>query len=551
MIWRGCLNRLPTRWARCREQPQPAVSRASGVANLSHIALSDDGAVVIIGSGAGGGTLANELCQRGVRCVLIEAGPRFSLADFEQDEFAMIGKLRSDEPIEITSAAPLQDSKPYVCKGVGGTTMHWSGIALRLQQSELAARTTYGAIEGASLIDWPIAPDELAHYYSLAEDKLGVTGTHDIPLLPGSNNFKVLHYGGTKLGYRRISTGRMAINSLPRDGRPGCLQMGFCLQGCRIGAKWSTLYTEIPKAEATGRLDLRPNSTALQIQHDSSGRVTGVLYADAKQRHQVQRARAVCIAANAVASARLLLNSASARYPDGLANSSGEVGRNYMVHSHSFVMAQMPKPVHAARGTVQGGLIEDERRHDPARQFASGYLLQQMAFGLPLMTLAMMPARWGLELADFMASYSNVAGLIILGEDMPQRDNRITLSASRRDGFGLPVASIHRQVHPNDLALLRHARQRATELYQAAGAEKVHHQEPTGLTHNMGTLRMSAVARDGVVNAHGQTHDVDNLFVSDGSQFPTSGAANPTLTIVALAIRQAEYITRQLSSRAI
>lgn len=518
---------------------------------MSRIDLRDDRVVVIIGSGAGGGTLANELCQRGVRCVVLEAGPRLSFADFEQDEFAMARKLVPADGPEVTSRAPLNQSRPYVCRAVGGTTIHWSGIALRLQESELRARTTYGPIAGANLIDWPVSSSELAPYYERAEDKLGVTGTHGIPLLPANNNFKVFYNGAKQLGYRRVTTGRLAINSRPRDGRPGCLQLGFCLQGCKIGAKWSTLYTEIVKAEATGRLDLRPRCTALQIQHDKRGRVSGVLYADAAGRLEVQKAHVVCVAANAVESSRLLLNSASSRYPDGMANSSGQVGRNYMTHSHSFVMARMPKPVHAWRGTIQAGLLEDERRHDEARGFASGYLLQTIAFGLPFTVLAMKPGAWGKELADFMRSYPRLAGLVILGEDLPQAGNRVTLSKQGKDRFGMPVASIYREHHPNDRALLQHAIQRATELYKGVGAEEVHVQDAAGSTHNMGTNRMSASPRDGVVNSWGQTHDITNLFVADGSQFSSSGAANPTLTIVALAVRQAQYIARQLGARAL
>jgi choline dehydrogenase-like flavoprotein len=511
----------------------------------------DDGVVVIIGSGAGGGTLANELCQRGVRCVVLEAGKRFTLADFENDEFAMAGKLISPVATENTSPAPLDGGHPYVCRAVGGTTLHWSGLALRLEAHELAARERYGAIDGAALADWPITPDELARYYARAEDKLGVTGTHGIPLLPANNNFKVLHAGAVKLGYRKVSTGRLAINSRARDGRPACIQMGFCLQGCRIGAKWSTLYTEIPQAEATGRCDLRTDATALQVQHDARGRATGVLYADAAGRRQFQRARAVCVAANSVESARLLLNSASAAFPDGLANSAGHIGRYYMTHAHEFVMASMPSPVHSYRGTVQAGLVEDERRHDPRRGFASGYLLQALSFGLPLTALALRPSGWGRELAELVENYTHLAGSIVLAEDMPQADNRVTLSRNRKDQFGLPIASIARRTHPNDVALLRHARERATSLYEAVGARRVYTSEPAGLTHNLGTVRMSLSARDGVVNAFGQAHDMANLFVSDGSQFPTAGAANPTLTIVALAIRQAEYIASLMNSRLI
>lgn len=515
---------------------------------MSRIAL-DDEAVVIIGSGAGGGTLANELCQRGIACVVLEAGPRFSLADFEQDEFVMAGRFSTGEPPEVTSPAPLENGRPYVCRGVGGTTLHWSGIALRLLESEMRARSTYGAIDGTNLADWPIPYPEMQKYYGRAEDRMGVTGTHGNPPMPANNNFKVLYAGGKRLGYSKINTSSLAINTSVRDGRPGCAQMGFCMQGCVIAAKWCTLYTEIQKAEATGRLDLRPQCTALRIEHDAGGRASAVIYVDAEGRQQRQKARVVCVACNSVESARLLLNSDSSRFPDGLANSSGQVGRNYMTHSHAFVMARMPKPVHLYRGTVQAGLLEDERPHAPQRGFAAGYLLQTISLGLPLMTLAMKPGAWGAELARFMESYTHLAGLVILGEDLAQADNRVTLSRTRKDRHGMPLASIHFRHHANDEALIGHARRQATALYRAVGAEEVHVADTTGFTHNMGTNRMSLAPRDGVVDPWGRAHDVPNLFISDGSQFVTSGAANPTLTIVALALRQADHLAGRLAAR--
>lgn len=518
---------------------------------MSEIDLNDDRVVVVVGSGAGGATVANELCQRGIRCVLLEAGPRFTLADFSQDEFAMAAKLAWPDAPEVTSPEPLSASKPYVCKGVGGTTLHWSGIALRLSAAERRARQIYGAVAGTTLADWPVPDREFDDYYSRAEARLGVTGTHGNPLLPGNNNFKVLYNGARRIGYRNISTGTLAINSRARDGRPGCIQMGFCLQGCKIGAKWSTLYTEIPRAEDTGRLDLRTGCTVLRVEHDTRGRASGVVYVDGSGQTLRQRARVVCVAANAVESARLLLNSASPMFPDGLGNSSGLVGRNYMTHNHVFVMGQMPKPVHAYRGTVQAGLVADERPHRPERGFAGGYMLEQIAFGLPLATLALQGGKWGAPLGRIIDGYANLAGLVVLGEELPQEENRVTLSRTRVDAHGMPIASIHRRLHINDKTMMAHAVERASALYRAVGAEQILVAEPTGTTHNMGTARMSATARDGVVNRWGQAHDVPNLFISDGSQFATSGAANPTLTIAALAIRQGEYIARSLSARAL
>ena len=344
--------------------------------------LTDELVIVVIGSGAGGGTLANELAQRGVDVVCLEAGPRLELSDIVNDNGAMFGRLSwLDKRIgtgDLNPALPL-----WVCKTVGGTTVHWAGASLRFQELEFRARSVYGDIPGANLLDWPLSYEELAPYYAKAEDKMGVTGTNDIPRLPGNNNFKVLAAGAKRVGYREVHSGNMAINSQPRDGRPSCHQIGFCMSGCAIGAKWSTLYTEIPKAEATGHFELRPESMALKINHDDAGKVTGVVYVDKAGAMHEQKARAVCVAGNSVETPRLLLNSASSKFPDGLANSSGQVGRNYMRHMTGTVYAIMPGRVNFDRGTQMAGIIKDEARHDPSRGFVGGYEMETLpGFGL-------------------------------------------------------------------------------------------------------------------------------------------------------------------------
>ena len=270
--------------------------------------LKDDSVVVVVGSGAGGGTLSNELTQRGVNVVCLEAGPRLTLSDIVNDNGTMFSRLSwLDKRIgtgDLNPGLPL-----WVCKTVGGTTVHWAGASLRFQDHEFRVRTVYGDIPGANLLDWPITLQELEPFYERAEDKMGVTGTHDIPRLPGNNNFKVMAAGAKRVGYKQVHTGNMAINSEDRDGRPACHQIGFCMSGCAIGAKWSTLYTEIPKAENTGRFEIRPESMVVKINHDDRGRVTGVVYADKAGALHEQKARAVCVAGNSVETPRLLLNS--------------------------------------------------------------------------------------------------------------------------------------------------------------------------------------------------------------------------------------------------
>ena len=517
--------------------------------------FNDDSVVVVIGSGAGGGTLANELAQKGVKVVGLEAGARQSPATFIQDEWKSFGQIAWLDNRTTSGDWRVAKNFPnlpsWICKTVGGTTTHWAGASLRFQEHEFKARMTYGNLAGANLQDWPITLAELEPYYAKAEDKMGVTRTNGIPGLPGNNNFKVMYAGAKKLGYKEVHTGRMAINSQPRDGRGRCLQMGFCFQGCKSGAKWSTLYTEIPKAEATGNYELRTESHVTRIEHNAVGKVTGVVYFDKDGVERRQKARIVCVAGNSIESPRLLLMSASNMFKDGLANSSGQVGKNYMRHMTGSVYAAFENTVNMYKGTTMAGIVRDEARHDPSRGFVGGYELETLSLGVPFMAAFLDPGGWGSDFAWWMENYTKLAGMWIVGEDMPRETNRVTLNTSIKDKYGNPVPNVHFDDHPNDIAMRNHAFAQGEKIYQAAGAVKTFRTPPYPSTHNLGTNRMSEKAKDGVVNKWGQTHDIPNLFVSDGSQFTTGGAENPTLTIVTLAIRQADYIAKQMSERAI
>jgi choline dehydrogenase-like flavoprotein len=522
---------------------------------MAKFELNDDAVVVIIGSGAGGGTLANELCQKGIKVVVLEAGAVQSPATFINDEWKSFVQLAWLDPRTTSGnwrvAKDFSGLPAWICKTVGGTTTHWAGASLRIQEHEFKVRTHYGEIKGANLMDWPLTLKELEPYYARAEDKMGVTRTTGIPGLPGNNNYKVFHAGAKKLGYSDVHTGNMAINSQPRDGRGRCMQLGFCFQGCKSGAKWSTLYTELPKAEATGNLDLRPESHVAKIEHDDKGKVTAVVYFDKAGKEQRQKARIVCVAGNSIETPRLLLLSASAMFKDGLANSSGQVGRNYMRHMTGSVYAAFKNPVNMYRGTTMAGIIRDEAKHDTRRGFAGGYEMETLALGVPFMAAFLDPGAWGEDFAWWMDHYTNIAGMWLVGEDMPRESNRITLNPNVKDKWGLAAPNVHFDDHDNDIAMRNHAFAQGEKVYQAAGAIRTYRTPPYPSTHNLGTCRMGASAKDSVCNAYGQTHDVANLFISDGSQFTTGAAENPTLTIVTLAIRQAEYIAKQMSARTI
>ncbi|SNZ19068.1 GMC family oxidoreductase [Cohaesibacter gelatinilyticus] len=513
--------------------------------------MNDDSVVVIIGTGAGGGVLANELAKKGVSVVALEAGGRYLPEDYINDEWESFGQLAWTDPRTTSGdwrvAKDFSGLPAWIVKAVGGTTTHWAGASLRFQDHEWKAATTYGKVEGANLLDWPIEAEEMAPWYDKAEKKLGVTRTNGWPGLPGNNNYKVFEAGAKALGYKEVSTGRMAIMSHENGDRTMCQQTGFCFQGCKWGAKWSAAYTDIPEGEATGNLEVRERAHVARILHNEAGKVSGVEYYDADGKLQMQKARVVCLAGNSFESPRLLLNSASSMFPDGLANSSGQVGRNYMRHMTGSVYATFDKPVRMWRGTTMAGIIQDEAKHDPSRGFVGGYEMETLSLGIPFMAAFLDPGAWGREFTTALDSYENMAGMWLVGEDMPQETNRVTLNMDVKDQHGLPVANVHFDDHPNDIAMRQHAYKQGMAVYEAVGATRVFPTPPYPSTHNLGTNRMSEKPEDGVVNKWGQSHEITNLFISDGSQFTTGAAVNPTLTIVALAIRQADYLADELS----
>lgn len=503
---------------------------------------TEQAVVVVIGSGAGGGVLANALAQRGIDVVCLEAGRRLAMSEIINDEATMFGKFTWLDPRE-SSGQTIPGFPAWTCKTVGGTTLHWTASCPRMQAHEFKARSTYGPIADTTLEDWPLEFDDIAPYYSAAEQLMGVTGTHGIERLPGNNNYKVLEAGARKVGYRQIDTNNVAINPVPRDGRGACLQTGFCTSGCVVQAKWSTLYTEIPKAEQTGHFELRPECMVTRIAHDDAGRVNAVQYLDASGELREQKARFICVAGNAIETARLLLNSSSDRFPSGLANSSDQVGRNYMRHMIAGVVGRMPGEVNIHRGAHQAGIIKDERGYDPSRGFVGGILMLTVPFAPEIFAKFLQPTGWGPEYADLLAHYNHLAAMLIHGEDLPQASNRITLHAQTTDAYGLPIPVVHYEEHPNTARLRDYALTRGRSVYEALGAEDIYDMVNVfPATHNMGTARMGSDRNTSVCNRWGQTHDIDNLFVSDGSLFTSAGCENPTLTIVALALRQAEHI---------
>lgn len=513
---------------------------------------NDEAAVVIIGSGAGGGTLAYELTAAGIPCVLLEAGAFIKNEDYHNNEWEAFRQMAWLDARTTSGSWRVAKDFPglpaWIVKAVGGSTTHWSGATPRFKDYEFKAKSTYGDIAGATLLDWPITLADLAPYYDRAEIAMGSTHRHGRPALPANNNYKVFANGAEKVGYKQYATGPYATNAEPYDGRPASIQDGFNFQGDKNKSKWSTLVREIPRALDTGLLDLRPDSHAVRITHGADGKADAVLYTDKDGNLHRQAAKVVCVAGNSIETPRLLLLSESNRFPTGLGNGADHVGRHYMRHMTGSVYAQFDKPVHMFRGETMAGIIADEAGNDPSRGFVGGYYMETLSLGPSFLAAFVEPGAWGPEFAAIMDAYANTAGMWIVGEDMPQATNRVTLSDTVKDQWGLAAPNVHFDDHDNDVKMRTYAYDHAQKLYAAVGAVGSHRTPPYPSTHNLGTARMSERPEDGVVDKWGRSHEVANLFVSDGSVMTTGAAANPTLTIVALAIRQAEYLAGELKA---
>jgi hypothetical protein len=323
---------------------------------------------VVIGTGAGGGVVANELAQKGVKVVALEAGGRYLPEDYINDEWESFGQLAWLDARSTSGdwrvAKDFSGLPAWIVKAVGGTTTHWAGASLRFQAHEFKTdnlRQCSGR-QSARLAD---RLAEMEPWYEKAETKLGVTRTGDRAGLPGNNNFKVFEAGAKALGYKEVHTGRMAINSADYDDRMACQQTGFCFQGCKWGAKWSAAYTDIPRGEATGNLEVRERAHVLKIEHDKSGKVTGVLYADKDGNQHLQkgknRLRCRQLDRKPTAASQLRLNDV----PGRACQLFGTGGSQLHAPHDRIGLCRFDKPVKMWRGTTMAGIVQDEARHDP------------------------------------------------------------------------------------------------------------------------------------------------------------------------------------------
>jgi choline dehydrogenase-like flavoprotein len=528
---------------------------------------------VIVGSGAAGGVLAKELSSNGFRVVVLEQGPYLTEADFTHNEVEVFNRhlLTNNPAIQPTTFRKTPQDKAQkqfsVLYGrcVGGSSVHFTANFWRFHEIDFIEHSKVGDIPGAALADWPITYADLEPYYTKVEWEIGVSGLagaspfdpprskpYPMPPLPVKGCGVVFERAARKLGYHPFPA-PMAILSQPRAGRSACVNCGFCLGfGCEVGAKSSSLSSVIPVAEATGRCEIRPNCYVHQIAMDKNGRATGAVYFDTKRNIHLQKAKAVILCANGAETPRLLLLSGSSQFPNGLANSSGFVGKHLMPNSAALAFGVFDEPLNDYKGFAVSRVFHDFYEFDAKKLgfYGGGGLDARFDFTPVAFAMNGLPPdtpRWGKEFKKALHhNFTRTLEIFCHGTSLAVESNGFSLDPEVKDAWGLPALRMTFKDHPNDLKMMAWMQERAMELLDAAGAKTKWHapiQEQQFAVHLLGTCRMGNDPKTSVINADHRTHDVRNLFLCDGSSLVTSGRGQPTMTIQALAFRAADRIT--------
>ena len=531
----------------------------------------------VVGSGAAGGIVAKELAAAGFTVVVLEQGPYLREEDFKHDELKYVGQseITNDYKLQPNTfrktpraKAVLQPAVGYA-RLVGGGSVHFTANYWRFHQIDFEERSRLGSIAGTGFTDWPIRYSDLEPYYTKAELELGVSGLagaspwdpprsqpYPLPPLPVKSSGILLERAARKLGWHAFPA-PMAIISQPYQGRGACLHCGFCkFFGCEVRAKSSTAATVIPMAEKTGRCQIRPNSYVRKIETDKAGRVTGVIYFDAERREHLQKARAVVLCANGAETPRLLLISKSNLFPNGLANSSGLVGKYLMFNGGAAAGGVFERQLNEYKSVVVTRIIHDFYDSDPKRGFYGGGGIDArfdfLPIGFALGGLPQDAPRWGTAYKAMLKEYfTRTMYVISHTTSLPVETNSISLDANVKDAWGLPAIRVTYQDHPDDMRTMKFFLQRSSELLEAAGALKKWEypvEEQNFSWHLLGTCRMGDNPGKSVVDQFHRAHDVPNLFIVDGSSLVTSGRGQPTCTIQALAYRAADHIIRSAKS---
>jgi choline dehydrogenase-like flavoprotein len=499
--------------------------------------------LAIVGAGAGGATLAQRLARRGWKVVVLEAGPFWDPdEDWVSDEAGSHGLYWNEERI-IGGEDPVELGKNNSGHGVGGSMIHYAGYCPRFHPSDFEVRTRDGVG-----VDWPISYADLKPHYERLELELPVAGEHwpwgdphgyPHSAHPIAGGAEFAWSGARKLGIE-MRVGPVGIANGSFGNRPHCIYRGFCLQGCKVNAKASPLVTHIPDAIAHGaEIRERCMVSAVEIE-EGSGRVSGVRYFH-EGRERFQRADAVAIAGYSIETPRLLLNSASARFPRGLGNGSDQVGRYVMVQGAPQVAGRFPVEVRMYKAPPPEISSEQFYETDPTRGFARGFSIQTVG-PLPIgwAEHILAEGHWGQALREYMRDYNHWYTLGALSELLPAAENRVTVAAGITDRHGIPVARMDYGQSENDRKNIAAAKQTLHDILGAAEAQDV--LVIDRYAHLVGGCRMGSDPEDSVVDADHRVWGVPNLFIADGSVMATQGSANPALTIMALSSRLAERL---------
>ena len=532
---------------------------------------ADEVDFVLVGSGAAGGVMAKELAAAGFSVVVLEQGPWRTEREFPHDEikvwqqnFFTVDYATQPNTFRKTEKDKAQ-RRPAIGygRGVGGTSVHFSANYWRFKPIDFREVSTHGPLAGTGLADWPISYEELEPYYTKVDWEIGVAGepgpfdpprSRPYPMPPHHPQSKgvLLERAARGMGWTAFPA-PMAINSRLYDGRSQCVQCGFCLGfGCEVRAKNSSLVTVIPRALATGRCEVRTNAYARKVEVSPRGRVTGVTYFDANRREVTQRAKAVVLCANGAETPRLLLNSKSSLFPNGLANSSGVVGKHLMYNGGGLAWGQFEHQVNGYKGIVATRLIWDTYELDPKLGLHGGggfdFRYPDTPINFAFGGLPRGSPTWGREYKRLIErNYTRTLMAYGHTTSLPVATNSISIDPGLKDAWGIPAIRVTYQDHPNDLGLYRWFTDRSEELLKAAGALKTWKWDVASQefgVHLLGTCRMGNDPRASVVDRFHRTHDVRNLFIVDGSSFVTSGRGQPTMTIQALAFRAGDHIAQ-------
>jgi len=516
-----------------------------GLPNLHKMARYPESApvdLVVVGAGAGGVTLAQRLARKGWRVVVLEKGPFWDPdRDWVSDEKGAAGLYWNENRI-IGGTDPIEMGKNNSGVGVGGSMTHFAGYTPRFHPSDFDIRTREGVA-----VDWPISYSDLKASFELLERELPVAGEywpwgdpHDYPHSPHPVCGAALKaWQGARDCGIEMRVGPVSITNGSFGNRPHCIYRGFCLQGCKVNAKASPLITHLPDGIEHG-VEVRADSMAARVEvDDASGRVSGVTYIH-EGNERFQPADAVAVCGYAIESPRLLLNSTSSRFPNGLGNNDDQVGRYVMVQGATQVAGRFPEMLRMYKAPPPEISSEQFYETDESRGFARGFAIQTIS-PMPIGWAEHVTAEghWGAALREYMRDYNHWSVLGSMCELMPQAENRVTLAAEK-DRYGLPVAAFSYSLCDNDKASIAFATKVMREIWEGAGAQDL--LQIDRYAHLVGGCRMGFGPGDSVVDSSHRAWGIPNLFVVDGSVLPTEGSANPALVIMALADRLAKLL---------